>query len=323
MTRFIIFLAPVAVVLGLFYFRGQQREQLKRIQTAEAVAQEATGRAANADARSEKFKREMLKLQAEELLRPRATTSSNSPAASRPEHPAAKLFRDPEMRALIKKEHESAIERSSKQLVSSNLVEQLQLTPEQAATLRELVKKKHAPGMEMNMVLMNGELSDAELAQAGRNMRDLRNAADSEIRAFLGEESYAIYSWQEESEAERSRIKEFRAKLAEENATLTPEQEENLVRAMYDERVTTAFTHDFHNPHKFDMDQLPEIFSEASLDQFIREMEQLNERIIVRAQSILGPEQSGEFAQSLRDHFERSKVTVKMTAAFFPVRRRN
>jgi hypothetical protein len=323
MTRFIIFIAPVAVVIGLLYFRAQQREQLKRIQAAEAAAQEATGRAASADERSDKFKREMLKLQAEELMRPRATTSSNSSAASKPEHPAAKLFRDPEMRAAMKKEHERAIERSAKQLVSSNLVEQLQLTPEQAATLRELVKKKHAPGMEMNMVLMNGDLSDAELAQAGRNMRDQRNAADNEIRAFLGDDRYSVYAWQEDSEAERSRIKEFRAKLAEENATLTREQEENLVRAMYDERVTTTFTHDFHNPHNFDMDQLPEIFSEASLDQFMREMEQLNERIIVRAQSILGPEQSGDFAQSLRDHFERSKVTIKMTSALFPVRRRN
>jgi len=323
MTRVIIFLAPIAVVIGLLYFRAQQREQLKRIQTAEAAAQEATGRAADADERSDKFKREMLKLQAEELLRPRTTASSNSPNAPKPEHPAAKLFRDPEMRAAMRKEHERAIERSAKQLVSSNLIEQLQLTPEQAATLRDLVKKKHAPGMEMTMVLLNGELSDAELAQAGRNMRDQRAAADSEIRAFLGDERYAAYAWQEDSEVERSRIKEFRAKLAEASATLTPAQEDDLVRAMYDERVATAFTHDFHNPHTFDMDQLADIFSEASLDQFMREMDQLNERIILRVQSILGPEQSGEFAQSLRDDFERSKVTVKMTAALFPVRRRN
>ena len=323
MTRLIIVLASIAAVGGLLYYRAQQREQLKRIQTAEAVAQEATGRATVADQRSEKFKREMLKLQAEELMRPPTTTSSNSPNAPKPEHPAAKLFRDPEMRAAMKKEHERAIERSAKQLVNSNLIEQLQLTPEQAATLRELVKKKHAPGWEMNMVLMNGELSSAELAQAGRNMRDQRAAVDSEIRAFLGDERYAAYAWQEDSEEERSRLKEFRAKLAEQSATLTPEQEDTLVRAMYEEREATTFTHDFHNPHNFDMDQLPEIYSEASLDQFMREMEQLNERIIHRAQSILGPEQSGEFAQSLRDHFERSKVTIKMTATLFPVRRRN
>jgi hypothetical protein len=70
------------------------------------------------------------------------------------------------------------------------------------------------------------------------------------------------------------------------------------------------------------MDRLPEIFSEESLDQFIREMEQLNNRIILRAQSILPPQQSGEFAQALRDHFESSKMTVKMTNALFPVGRR-
>lgn len=323
MIRLIIVLALAATVGGLFYFRGQQREQLKRIQVAEAVAQEATARIADADRRSDKFKHEMLKLQAEELLRPRTSASSNNSNAPKPEHPATRMLRDPEMRAAMKKQHEQATERSAKQLVNSNLIEQLQLTSEQAATLRELVKKKHAPGMEMTMVLMDGELSDAELAQAGRNMREQRDAADAEIRAFLGEEGYAAYAWHEDSEAERSRVKEFRNRLAEGSAVPTAEQEKDLLRAMYDERAATSFTHDFHNPHTFDMDRLADIYSEASLDKFISEKEQMNERIILRAQSILGPEQSGEFAQSLRDHFARSKVTVKMTAALFPVRRRN
>jgi hypothetical protein len=323
MIRLMILLALAATVGGIFYFRGQQREQLQRIQAAEAAAQDATARAADADERSDKFKREMLKLQAEELLRPSAKTSSTNANTPKPEHPATRLLRDPEMRAAMKKQHEQVLERGAKQLVNSNLIEQLRLTPEQAATLRELVKKKNAPGMEMTMVLMSGDLSEVELAQAGRNMRDQRDAADAEIRAFLGEERYAAYAWQEESEPERSRVKELRTRLAEGNAALTPEQEDDLLRAMYDERVATPFTQDFHNPHEFDMDRLADIYSEASLDQFIREMEQMNERIILRAQSILGPEQSGEFAQSLRDHFARSKVTVKMTAALFPVRRRN
>jgi hypothetical protein len=154
-------------------------------------------------------------------------------------------------------------------------------------------------------------------------MRDQRNAADAEIRAFLGEERYAVYAWQENSEPERSRLNDFRSKLTESGVSLAPEHEDALLRAMYDERLATSFTHDFHNPHNFDMDRLPEFFAEASLDQFILEMEQLNDRIIQRAQSILPPDQSGEFAQSIRDHFERSKMTVKMTAALFPVRRKN
>jgi hypothetical protein len=175
----------------------------------------------------------------------------------------------------------------------------------------------------MTMALMDGALSDAELAQAGRDMRDQRNAADAEIRAFLGEEHYAVYAWNENSEPERSRLKEFRSRLTDSGASLSSEQEDALVRTMYEERLATSFTHDFHNPHTFDMDRLPEIFSEGSLGQFMAEMEQLNERVIARAQSILTPEQSGEFAQSLRDDFERSKVTIKMTSALFPIRRKN
>jgi hypothetical protein len=323
MTRLFIIFTALATIGGLFYFRSAQREQLHRISAAEAAAQEAHARAADADQLSDRLKREMLKLQAEELLRPRATTPSTNPTAEKAEHPAARLFRDPEMRAAMKKQHEKMAERAAKQLVSSNLVSQLQLTDAEAATLRELVQKKHAPGMDMTMALMDGELSTAELAQKGRDMRDQRNAADAEIRAFLGEERYALYAWQENSEPERARLKEFRSKLTDTGASISADQEDALVRAMYEERLAASFTHDFHNPHTFDMDRLPEIFSEGSLDQFIAEMEQLNDRLIARAQSILPPEHAGEFAQSLRDHFERSKVAVKMTAALFPVRRKN
>lgn len=321
MTKLFLSLVLLAVVAGLFLFRSQQREQLQRLEGAKAIAEEATAHAAQADELSARLKREMLKLQAEELLRPRATSAGNTNAPT--EHPAAKLFRDPEMRAAMQKQNEKAAEHSAKQLVNSNLIGQLRLSPEQAAVLRELARKKHAPGFQMTMALMSGELSDAELAEAGRAMRDQRAAADAEIRTFLGKDDYATFAWHEDSGAERSRIKEFHAKLSESGAPLSSDQEDALLRAMYDERLATPFTHDFHNPHTFDMDRLPEIYSEASLHQFISEMEQMNTRIIQRAQSLLTAEQSGEFAQSLRDHFEKSKTTIKMTAAFFPVRRKN
>src|SRR5687767_13402521 len=121
MTRLFIVFTAFATVVGLFYFRSAQREQLQRISVAEAAAQEAHARASDADQFSDRLKREMLKLQAEELLRPRPTTPSTNSTAQKTEHPAARLFRDPEMRAAMKKQHEKMAERAAKQLVNSNL----------------------------------------------------------------------------------------------------------------------------------------------------------------------------------------------------------
>ena len=322
MIRLMIFLAVVATVGGLFYFRGQQREQLRRIQAAEAVAQEATARVADADERSDKFKREMLKLQAEQLMKSFAPAPTNASSAEAPqEHPAVKLFRDPEMRAAMRREQMNGVQQNVNRIVDSNLVALLNLTPEQAAALKDLVQKKHTPGVDLMMALMSSDTS--ELPGIGTAAQQQRDAADAEIRSFLGEPAYSTYNAYEESLHDRVQLSRLQRHFDKNGLTLTPDQEAGLLQAMIDERQSFPFTRDFHDPMQFDMNRLPEIFSEQSLDQFIRETEQMNERIIVRAQSILGPEQSGEFAQSLRDHFARSKVTVKMTAALFPVGRRN
>ena len=321
MTRFLILIATVAVIGGLLYFRAQQREQLRRIQAAEAAAQEATGHAANADARSEKFKREVLRLQAEELMRPRAVTSSNRTDASKPEHPAAKLFRDPEMRAVMRQEHLSGMSRRVRSIVDSNLIALLNLTPEQAAALEDLVRKKHTPSVDFVMGLMSAGAD--ELPGIGRAAQRERNQADAEIRSFLSEQAYVTYESYEDSLAEREQLSRLRRDFEKAGLTLSAEQEATLLQAMVEERQNFPFTCNFHDQMNFDMDRLPEIFGEDSLNRFMTETEQLNERIITRAQGVLGVQESAEFAQALRNQFERSKMTVKMTAALFPVGRRN
>ena len=320
MTRIFLAIAVVGAVTGLFYFRHEQRLQLQRLQAAKISVEDTAARAEHAEQRSEKFKRELLKLQAEQLLRPVAAAPGD-PAKAPEEHPAAKLFRDPEMRAAMKNEHLRAMERSVNKIVDSHLVQRLNLTPEQTAALKDLVQKKHAHGVDLLMALMSGDAS--ELPKIGHAAQRQRNEAENEIRSLLGEENYQAYAAHEDSLAERQRVTEFRRKSEEAGSAITADQEAALVQAMVEERQNFQFVNDFHDPLGLDMDRLPEIFGEESLERFISEMEQLNNLVILRAQSILGPQHSGEFAQALRDHFEQSKMTVRMTNALFPVGRRH
>jgi hypothetical protein len=321
MTRLIIVLASIAAVGGLLYFRAQQREQLKRIQAAEAAAREASGRVVDSDERSDKFKREMLKLQAEELMRPRATASSNSPGESKPEHPATKLFRDPEMRATMRREHLSGMNQRVRSIVDSNLTASLNLTPEQATALEELVRKKHTPSVDFLMALMSSD--GDELPGIARAAQSEWSLADAEIKSFLGEQAYATYKTYEDSLAEREQLSRLRRDFEKTGLTLSPELEASLLQAMVEERQNFRFTHNFHDQMNFDMDRLPEIFAEENLNRFMDETAQLNERIIARAQGFMGVQEGAEFAQALRNQFERSKMTIKMTATLFPVGRRN
>jgi hypothetical protein len=318
MTRSILAIMATAAAVGLFYFRHQQRAQLERLEAAKATIEENAARADDAEQRSEKLKRELFRLQAEQAFKAFAPAPTNASSSKAPEeHPAVKLFRDPEMRAAMKREHFNSMKQNVNRIVDSNLVALLNLTPEQTAALKDLVQKKHAPGVDLLMGLMSSSAS--ELPAIGHAAQRERNQADAAIRSFLGEEAYRTYNAYEDSLDERQQLSRLRREFDKTGMSLTAEQEANLLQAMVEERQNFPFTRDFHDPLDFDMDRLPEIFGEESLNQFINEMEQLNNRIILRAQSLLSPEQSGEFAQALRNHFEKSKITVKMTNALFPV----
>jgi len=308
-----------AATVALLYFRHEQRAQLDRLKAATGALEETAARAEDAEQRSEKFKRALLNLQAEQLLQAAGPAPANNRARSAPpeESPAAKLFHDPELRATMRKEHLHGMERTVSQIVDSNLVQLLNLTPEQAGALKDLVRKKHTPGVDLVMGLMSADAS--ELPAIGHTAQRDRNQADAEIRSFLGEDAYHTYKTYEDSLQERLQLARMRRGSEQTALALTPEQEAGLLQAMIEERRNFPFTHDLNDPLNLDMDRLPEIFGEASLNQLMNEMDQLNNRIILRAQTLLDPQQSGAFAQAIRDHFEKSRMTVKMTQALFPV----
>ena len=236
-------------------------------------------------------------------------------------NPGTKLLRDPSMRAMLKKQQLEAAERTAGQILNADLVQRLGLTDEQAAFLKELFKKKAATGVEMVMALMSGELDDARMAELGKTMKQEKEAADAQIKAFLGEERYQLLEWQENSQTERGRVKEFKARFESAGEPLSSEQENQLFLAMYDERRAFNFQNDYNDASKFDYERLQEFLTEEKFNVFFQEMEQLNEKILQRAQAILTPEQLARFGGMQQDQLEKSKVTIKMTQALFPTKR--
>jgi hypothetical protein len=235
--------------------------------------------------------------------------------------PGAALFRDPNTRAMMKKQQFEAAERTIGQMINADLVQRLGLTDEQATFLKELLKKKAATGVEMVMALMSGELDDAAMAELGRSMKREKEAAEVQIKDFLGEERYPIFEWQENSQTERGRLKDFKAKFESAGQPLSSEQENELLLAMYDERRRFHFQNDYNDASNFDYEHLQEFFTDDKFNVFFQEMEQVNEKILQRAQNILSAEQLDRFRGMQQDQLEKSKMTIKMTQALFPIKR--
>lgn len=323
----------VAAILGsgLIYFRRASEAKLERARAAEVEQRlkETEASAAWQEEQNNVLQGKLREMDSEakakasevhELKQQLASTPANSDKPPEPP-PGAKLFKDPQMKALMKKQQMENVAQMINKIVDGDLIKQLGLTSEQAGDLKGLLKKKYGPGADILMELMAGELNDAQMAELGNNFKRQMTEADGQIKAYLGDEAYKTFEWQEKSQEERSRLKEFQKKLDGLGQSLTPEQEGGLLRAMYEERQNHAFQVDYSDPRDYDYEHLHEFFGDDNFNLYFQELEQVNEKILQRAQAILTLEQTAELKSSQQDQLEKGKVVVRMTNALLGQRR--
>jgi hypothetical protein len=207
------------------------------------------------------------------------------------------------------------MEKQVNQVVNRDLIRQLNLNEEQAAALKALVVRKNSAGMEFMMSMMTGELDEAGMAGQGRKVKEGIAAADTEIKAFLGDEAYKTFEWQEKSQPERERVSKFATRCDKSQLPLLPEQQDQLLAAMFEERVRFPFQIDFEDPASFDFAHFNDFFSEENFDIHFQEVEQVNEKIAQRAQAFLTPGQLAQFKAMQQEHLAQSRFTVKTTQA--------
>jgi hypothetical protein len=317
-----LFLVFAVVLMALLYQRQSRQVEEQRAQLA--AARQELGEA-EAQARREQ---ELRQGQSDPLAEPQASLAETParltpapPAVPPPPPPAqsrgpmADLLKDPQMKAMMQKQATAAMERKIQQILTPDLIRQLNLNDERAAGLRALLVRKETAGMDFLMSMMTSARDDPGLAEAGRKARDGMTDADTQIKSFLGETDYPTFEWYEKSQPERERLVKFRAQCAQSQMDLQPAQQEQLLAAMFEERVRFPFSIDFDDPAKFDVERIHDYFSEENFQTHFQELEQVNERIAQRAQAFLTPEQLAQFKTMQAERIAQSKLTVKTTHA--------
>jgi hypothetical protein len=327
MSRTVLIVVPsvVALLIGFLFFFGQSHQQTDliappaAIQTGQAAVAAEHERAAMlerqlTDARIEAAESE----QKARALAAKLATNRMKSAGGSPVNP----LKDPELRQAMEKQQLQALERKIKQLVNAKLIDKLNLSPEQANELRDILRQKQAPAMKLMTALMAGELDEAQIAEMGGRAQQEIKDADAQMKTLLGPEGYSYLDYQEKSEGERHQLRELKSQFADAGHPLRPQQSDSLLAAMYDERHNFKFQIDFHDPTSFDLTRFPDYYTDENLDRFYSEMQQLNSRIVAKAESILDPEQLSEFQRALQEKLERGRATVRMTQSVFPMKKR-
>lgn len=229
-------------------------------------------------------------------------------------NPLAEMFKSPEMKKMIQ---------SQQQTVLGPIVEKtyadyfgsLQLTPEQNATLKDLIMKKMMVGANMGVAMLGGDLTDQQRSDLMQQTKDQTTAADNAIKQFLGDANYQQFQDYEKTIPDRMTLNTFKDQLGA-SAALNADQQTALLQAMTDERQKFKFTTDFSDQNNVSAN-MGSMFTEEKINQFQSEQAQLNQLYVNRAQSILSPDQLNSYQQFLASQRDMQAMGMKMAAKMF------
>jgi hypothetical protein len=320
----IVAIALLLAVFGIQQVRQRAAEQARLAETERLLA-ETAAEAARQHASSE---REKTRLQAvnsqladkarEASQRHLALVTNRPPIAPEVSNEKSRfneVHKDPEMKEAMRRQARQAVQKSVKQIVTTNLIQQLGLDETQTAALKDLLTRKGTLGFEFMMPLMSGEVDEAALTESGRLTKGAMIDLDAQMKSLLGEDGYKTFETHEKAQPDRDRLSRFATVLNDAGQPMTAIQQDQLLAAMAEERNQFQFTIDYGDTSKIDFEHFQDFYAEDKMNTYFEEMTRLNERLVQRARSLLSPEQTERFEELLRDQTLKSKYVVKTTNA--------
>lgn len=324
----IVVLLAATVVFGGLYFRNNARlaqadtrlsAQETEIADLQADLAEREERAASLREKLERTQVESVvnagtAAQLSQALTNQAQVFAEESTNAKPANPFAEMFKNPEMRDMIKNQQKTVLGG----MVDKNYAEffkSMNLTPEQAAAMKDLVLEKMLGNADLGMEMISGEMTAEQREALTKQMKENTEALNEQIKDLLGAENYSLFEAYEKSIPDRMAIDTLKPLLPE-NAPLSSTQEVQLREAISSERQDFKFTTDFNDQSDFSGDMMSR-FTEERINLFLQEQEQLNQRYLARAQPILNAEQYTAYQKSLNSQLEMTKMGMKMAASMF------
>lgn len=324
----IVILLVAAVALGGYVIQNNRKAaqaEAKRV-AAEKELQAAQAAKAEEERNAAALREKLEAAQAESAANAGAAAKltvalTNQQAAvqsdatnAKPANPFAEMFKNPEMREMIKNQQKTVMG----SLIDKNYADffkSMNLTPEQQQAMKDLLLEKMLGNADLGMEMMSGEVDAEKRAELTKKMKEAADAINQQLKDMLGAENYAQYEAYEKTVPDRMALEQLKTQLGGDLA-LNANQESLLVSAMSEERQNFKFTTDFSNQQDFSEDMFSK-FTEDRINLFLQEQEQLGQKYLARAQTILSADQSAAYAKSLKNQQEMMKMGMKMAQQMF------
>ena len=249
--------------------------------------------------------------QISEALTNRIQAQTNAKAAN----PFGEMFKNKEMKDMIRTQQKMALGG----MVDKNYApyfSSLNLTPEQSASLKDLILNRGLVDAELGMSMLSGDNDPDKRKELMDKTKADRDGINGQIKDFLGDDNYKQFETYEKTIPDRMSLNMYKDQQGSGPGALNPDQEAQLIQAMGEERQNFKFTTDFSDQSKINGD-FASYFTEDKINKFYEESDALNQHYLDRAKGILTPEQLDPFKKFLNSQRELQKAGFKMAMTMF------
>src|SRR5262249_45495014 len=158
--------------------------------------------------------------------------------------------------------------------------------------------------------MMTAELDEAGMAASGKTTKRAYDQNTAQVRALLGDEGYEAYERFQKTQPERENVRRLTARLEEAGLALRAEPQGQLLAVMTEERLNFKFQFDLSDYSQWDFEHWYDNFTDEKLVVYGRDMEQLNDRMVERAQSVLTADQATLLKAFLADRLRQASFVA-------------
>jgi hypothetical protein len=327
-TFWIIILAAATAALGGFSFYQcgllkKSRQQVASLQSRLTAAEEQLAQRSSVEDEVAQAERKAKVLQ-ETLTQASQLSATQSKQVSELQESLASktnsngfadLFKNPEMRDMIKAQQKAFMS----PMIDKNyaaLFQQLNLTPEQTAYVKELIEKKMLTAADMGMAMMDGSLNAEKRKELAKQVKADTDAIEQELKKFLGDHHKTFEDY-ERTIPDRMNAGQFKDQLAGTGTALDGGQEERLLEAMQEARSGFKWTTDYQNNNNPADANFSEMFTEKRLNQHFQEQTEYDRQLVQKAAAFLRPDQLGAYEKFLENQRNVQAAGMKIAATMF------
>ncbi len=219
----------------------------------------------------------------------------------------SEMMESPEMRDTMRIQLESTLINP----VFGNLFKELELSEEDSEAFRNLLADRLMVGVSSGMKMMSSDKE--ERAALKEQIKQGEEEIDSMIQDLLGNDGYEKYKEYKDTMGERMACNQFNQQLGMSGLELTPDQNEKLVSAMYEERLAAAKSPDYFDAEKSD----PGDFDDEAVQKSLRQQEQINKGTLDRAKKFLKADQYDKLDLFLLNLQRQREMQLKMAQQMF------